>query len=139
MTQENIDPQNTSEKVKLEFDVSQLEPNMAAVFAYLIPLVGGIVFFTAEKKNKFVRFHAFQSILFWVFVWVVLWLINTIFAVIPFFYYIGGLFNAMMSFAIFGGWLYLMWNAYNKKEYLLPYIGKIAKEQAYGKQGSVKD
>jgi uncharacterized membrane protein len=139
MPEETQESPKNEEKVNLEFDVSHLEPNIAAVFAYMIPLIGGIVFFMAEKKNKFVRFHAFQAILFWITVWALLWLINTIFDVIPFFYYIGRLFNSMMSFVVFGGWLYLMWNAYNKKEYLLPYIGEIAKEQVYGKHGSAKD
>ena len=140
MIEENKEPHNNKEeKTNIDFDLSSLEPHMAAVFAYMIPVIGGILFFIVEKKNKFVRFHAFQAILAWIFVWAVFWLINTIFDILPFFYYIGRLFNSLMSLAVFGGWLYLMWNAYNKKEYQLPYLGKIAREQVYGKASGKSD
>jgi len=130
MTEEN---KEANKKSDLDFNISSLEPHMAAVFAYMIPVIGGIVFFMAEKKNKFVRFHAFQAILYWIFVWAIFWMISTIFDILPLFFYIGRLFDSLLSLAVFGGWLYLMWNAYNKKEYLLPYLGKIAREQVYGK------
>ena len=41
-----------------------LEPNVEAALAYFIPPFTGIIIYIFEKKNRFVRFHAFQSILF---------------------------------------------------------------------------
>ena len=39
-----------------------IKPNIAALLAYLLGFVTGIIFVLLEKKNKFVRFHAMQSI-----------------------------------------------------------------------------
>ena len=39
-----------------------IQPNVAALLAYLVGFVSGLVFFLIEKENKFVRFHAMQSI-----------------------------------------------------------------------------
>ena len=40
-----------------------LEANLAAALSYLVGFVTGIIFLLVEKDNKFVRFHAMQSIL----------------------------------------------------------------------------
>jgi uncharacterized membrane protein len=39
-----------------------LEPNVAAMLAYLAWWVTGILFYIVERDNRFVRFHAAQSI-----------------------------------------------------------------------------
>ena len=39
-----------------------LEPNVAGLLCYLGGWITGIVFLVIEQKNKFVRFHALQSI-----------------------------------------------------------------------------
>jgi uncharacterized membrane protein len=43
-----------------------LEPNVAAALAYVLGLVTGVLFLVIGpyKKDKYVRFHAFQSIFF---------------------------------------------------------------------------
>jgi uncharacterized membrane protein len=41
---------------------SGMQPNVAALLAYLFGWIGGLVFILIEKENKFVRFHAFQSL-----------------------------------------------------------------------------
>lgn len=40
-----------------------LEPNIAALLSYILGWLTGIVFILIEKDNKFVRFHAMQSII----------------------------------------------------------------------------
>src|SRR5262245_11193040 len=40
-----------------------LAPNVAALLSYLGLIVTGIIFFVLEKENKFVKFHAMQSII----------------------------------------------------------------------------
>ena len=42
----------------------RLEPRLAAVLAYLLGMLGGALVLSIEHRSRFVRFHAFQSILF---------------------------------------------------------------------------
>lgn len=102
-----------------------LEPNIAAALAYLVPLVCGVVFVIIEKQNKFVRFHAFQSILFGIASWLALIISQALYAV-----FIGAILAPLVSLGIFVLWIILMWKAYNHVEFELPYIGKIAKNMA---------
>jgi uncharacterized membrane protein len=104
--------------------LSNLEPNSAAALAYLIPPITGIAFFLVEKKNKFIRFHSFQSILFGI----VLYALGTVVGSLRR-YFIGDILAPLVSLSGFALWLYLMWEAYNGREYELPYLGKIAKDQ----------
>jgi len=109
---------------------SGLEPNVAGLLCY-VPYIGiviAIVFLIIEK-NKFVKFHAIQSII----LSLVLYAFN--------FLIMGVLFASMMSggFALFGLltmgvtilyivlWIVLMVKAYNNEEWELPIIGSIAK------------
>ena len=39
-----------------------MQPNVAALLSYLLGWITGLIFYLIEKENKFVRFHAFQSI-----------------------------------------------------------------------------
>ncbi|WP_318010792.1 hypothetical protein [Bacillus sp. RAR_GA_16] len=41
---------------------SGLEENVAGLLTYVLGFVTGIIFLLIEKENKFVRFHAMQSI-----------------------------------------------------------------------------
>jgi uncharacterized membrane protein len=113
---------NTSKPVS---NPVNLDPNISAVFCYLIPVVGGIIFLITDKKSKFVKFHATQSILFWVLVWGAS-LIATSLRII----YIGFILSPMISLAAFAIWVFLMVKAYRNEEYELPYLGKIAKDHA---------
>ena len=99
-----------------------LEPNIEAALSYLIPLIMGIFVFLMEKENKFVRFHAFQSILFGAAIFVVA-------AIIDWLPYFLGFVRPLIGLVFFGAWLYIMWEAYNDKETELPVIGKISKDQ----------
>ena len=104
--------------------LSGLEPNAEAALSYLIPPITGIAFYIIEKENKFVRFHAFQSILFGVVLYGA-WTIAG--SLRPF--VIGYIIAPIVSLGGFGLWLYLIWEAYNNREYEIPYLGKIAKDQ----------
>jgi uncharacterized membrane protein len=104
-------------------DSVNLEPNVSAAFAYLVPPISGIVFFLIEKKNKFVRFHAMQSILFGIASYAVLTAIGALRVI-----YIGYFLQPIVTMASFAIWLLLIWKAYQNEEYHLPYLGKIAKD-----------
>ena len=114
-----------------------LTPNVAGALAYLLGLVTGIVFLVIEpfKNDRFVRFHAFQSIFVHV-AFIVLWIVWMI---------VGGLLTAIthglfifilspLSLIFLLGslclWIYLMYSAYQGKTVQLPVIGALAASQA---------
>jgi len=113
--------------------------NTSALLTY-IPFVGwiiAIVFLVVEpyKNDRFVRFHAFQSIFFAIFCFVLSWAM-TAFAVTAWW---GSGFSMIWMFtgifwlirlAILGAWLFLMYKAYNNERFELPVIGPLAAKQA---------
>jgi uncharacterized membrane protein len=107
-----------------------LEQNTAALLCYLFTWVTGLIFYLLEKDNKYVRFHAMQSILFgvaMVVAGVLLVILTTILGYIPF---IGGMASMLLSFAYWIGtviiWILLMVKAFQGERYKLPFIGDIA-------------
>ena len=102
-----------------------MEANVKATLAYLLTPFTGIYFFVVEKQDKFVRFHAFQSALFGLVAFGA-WSIAQSLKIIL----IGFILAPLVSFSAALLWFFLMWKAYNKVEFELPVLGKIAKEQA---------
>jgi len=108
-----------------------LEPNVAALLAYLFGWVGGLIFYLLEKDNKFIRFAAMQSILFnvaGIAIYFVLIIITEIFAAAT--YGFGAIFGLLIPvfwllFVVV--WIMLMVKAYQNQEWELPVIGKIAR------------
>lgn len=118
----------TSEKSKIKPRMQQekpyeLEPNIEATLAYL-PFVG-IAVIHMEKTNKFVRFHALQSIFFWISAFALHSMALSLRVLL-----IGFFLAPIVKVGTTLLWLYLMWKAYNKIEFELPLIGSLAKEQA---------
>ena len=95
-----------------------LQPNVAGVLCYALWWITGFVILYMEKNNKFVRFHAIQSIVVFVPIHLIMLLLNT------FFLPIGGLF----SIAAFVLWVLLMLKAYNSEMFKLPIAGDIAEK-----------
>ena len=107
---------------------TQIEPNVMAALSYTIPLIMGVVVLFTEKENRFVRFHAFQSIIFGL-VWVAASSIaGSLNAVL-----IGLILSPIITVTGVILWFYLMWKAYNNVEYQLPFVGKIAYDQVHNK------
>ncbi len=103
-----------------------LEPNVEAALSYAIAPLTGFAVYALEKNNSFVRFHAMQSIVFGIAVFIG-WVVLTFLASITL-----GILSLLMPFfglAVFGVWLFLMWKAYNNQEYELPMLGGIARKQ----------
>jgi len=60
-----------------------LAPNVAAALSYI--WIVGLVFFFIEKENKFIRFHAMQSVLYgvlWFVVMMVMFVLSIIISII---------------------------------------------------------
>lgn len=101
-----------------------MEENIAGLLCYVFGWVSGVVFLIAEKNSRFVKFHAWQSILFNI----ALIVIGTVIGMIPII--------RMLSFVVWIGgailWVILLMKAYKGERYKLPFIGDIAEKQAYG-------
>ena len=111
--------------------------NVAGLLAYVLGFITGIIFLILEpyNKDKFIRFHAFQSIFFNV-AMIVFWIAYTIVSTVLGFVSFGilGIVMAILGLLIFLGilvyWVFLMYKAYNNEKYMIPYIGKLAAQQA---------
>jgi len=110
-----------------------LPENAANALCYLLGFITGILFLVMEpySRNPRTRFHAFQSIFFNLAV-VAYFMASGFFAVMmpgPITLLIGG-FNMLLSFAVFLGWLFLMWKAYNGETFVIPVVGPLAQQQS---------
>lgn len=104
-----------------------LAPNVAGALSYLLMPITGILFFVLEKEDRFVRFHAAQSIgvgIAFFAVNVVLMVLSSVLAVIPI---LGWLVALALTMVVgLGGfclWLYLMYRAYQGDEWEVPLVG----------------
>ena len=102
---------------------TRLDPNLAAAIAYLAGFVTGLVLLAVEKENRYVRFHAMQSTVFFAGVLVVSIAINSIF-------FLGAILYAFLLFpAVVILWLVLMFKAYSGETFKLPVVGDFAEKQ----------
>jgi uncharacterized membrane protein len=108
--------------------------NVAGLLCYLLGFITGIIFLVMEpyKNDKFVRFHAFQSIFFSIFCVIVSWVGSALLLGMWFSGAFGFTFMLMrlIQLAIFAAFLFLMYQAYNSQQFKLPIIGDIAAKQA---------
>ena len=114
---------------------SGLTPNVAGALAYLLGLITGIIFLALEpyKHDRFVRFHAMQSIL--LSATYIVYRITFSFVVRMIVGVSGWLALALVpvafviSLGLFAFWLFLMYSAYKGREFHIPVIGAIAARQ----------
>ena len=102
---------------------SGMNQNVAGLLCYLAGWITGLIFFLIEKENRFVRFHATQSIL--VFGGIVA--IDILLQIVPLLGALLVLFLVIPASAIL--WLVLMFKAYQGEEFKLPLVGRIAAER----------
>lgn len=95
-----------------------LEENVAGFLCYLAWFITGIVFLVVEKKSSFVKFHAMQSTITFLSLFVIMGILSFIpilnLLIIPI--WILGLIL----------WLILMVKALQGQKYALPIVGKMA-------------
>ena len=112
-----------------------LDEKLVAALSYLLGPFSGIIVLVLERDNKFVRFHALQSTLWFLFVYVILWVISVVAGLtgIP----IIGLLVALVLWPIrwvvrtimFLSKLFLMFKAGTGSEFKLPFVGDVAWNQ----------
>lgn len=98
-----------------------LKPNIAGALAYVLGFVSGIIIYLISK-DKFAKFHALQSIMFSLAVYVVHYMIGFL----PGSYMLQSLVN-LASLILF---IFLVVKAYKGEKYKLPVIGDIAEKNA---------
>jgi uncharacterized membrane protein len=111
-----------------------VEPNVAAALSYILGLITGIVFLVLEKDNRYVRFHAAQSIVVSVFIVIAsigVSMVSGVLALIPIIGWAVVLLLTMgLAVGTFVLWLLLMWRAFNGEEWELPVAGEMARRLA---------
>ena len=98
-----------------------IDENIEGALSYFLGFITGILFLVFEKENKFVRFHAMQSII----ISVLLFVIVMILGIIPLFWLMLP-FVWLLELIL---WLLLMFKAYQGEKFKLPVIGDIAEQQ----------
>jgi uncharacterized membrane protein len=113
-----------------------MDANVAAGLSYLFSIIGGLIFYFGEKQNRFVRFHAMQSMLFNAF-WIVLFIV--LFSVQSFLYasiiliplaFVFTCLTILLPLALLVVWIVLMVYAFQGKYFKLPVLGDYAEKYA---------
>jgi uncharacterized membrane protein len=114
-----------------------MSSNVAGLLTYILGFITGIIFLVIEpyKNDKFVRFHAFQSIFLSV-AWIgfrILWgyiVMGMIWGPFSGLWALLGLISMLVSLGFLACTLFLMYKAYNNERFKLPIIGDLAAKQA---------
>ena len=97
-----------------------LQENVAGMLCYVFWLFSGIALLVLEPNNKNIKFHAWQSII----ISVPIFILAIIFSVIPHIWFIG-------TILWVGGWvllLYLALMTYQGRKIVVPYAGPLAQK-----------
>jgi len=108
-----------------------MQANVAAMVSYILGWLTGLVFVLTEKDNKFVRFHAMQSIIvFGAFtaLSIALSIVFQMFAMLGlnFVFLVLTLASSLISLASLVLWIILMVKAYQGEYFKLPVAGDLA-------------
>lgn len=101
----------------------RIEANIVALLSYLLGILSGIIFYCLEKKSKFVRFHALQSIIVFTFFLI----LGVILKSLPFF---GASLAALLGIIEVALWVTLMIKAYQGEYFKLSIAGGIAEKKS---------
>lgn len=107
-----------------------LTSNLIGALCYLVTPVTAIIFLVLDPYNKdrFVRFHAWQSIFFAVGYVGLRIALGFLYFFLPNF--MVGMLSGLVGLGFFVGWIWLMVQAYQNKREKLPVIGDLAEQQA---------
>jgi uncharacterized membrane protein len=110
-------------------------PNVGGLLCYApccIGLIFSIVAVIVEKQNRFLRFHAFQGLLFHAALFVVAIAVQILLTIIGFvsagLALIGSMLWLLVLLGMLAAEILLMVKAYNNEEYELPTLGPMARK-----------
>jgi uncharacterized membrane protein len=109
-------------------------PNVGGLLCYApccIGLIFSIVAAIVEKQSRFLRFHAFQSLLFHAAIFVVSIAVQIFLVILGMISsglaLIGSLLWLLVGLALLGAYIFLMVKAYNNEEFEIPTLGAMAR------------
>jgi len=118
-----------------------LEPNVAGGLSYIMGIISGVLFFLIEK-DRFVRFHAAQSVLTcgtFIALFIVMSVVGFIFSRIPVIDTIWAILSILLGIALYLGgfllWIFLIVQAFQGKTFKLPFIGNYAEQISSSNMG----
>lgn len=106
-----------------------MQANVSALLSYVLGLITGIIFYLIEKDNKFVRFHAIQSMITFGGL-LVISLANSFILRIMLPWQISSLISGAIGIIGLVLWVVLMIKAFQGDYFKLPIIGDIAEKNA---------
>ncbi|HLF17737.1 MAG TPA: DUF4870 domain-containing protein [Candidatus Omnitrophota bacterium] len=98
-----------------------IQPNVAGLLCYLAGFITGIIFLVLEKENKFIRFHAMQSIIAFGGIFV----LQIAFVTLVFTIFLVPILNIVGLIL----WVILMIKAYQGEMFKLPVVGELAEKK----------
>ncbi len=98
-----------------------MNQNVAGLLCYLAGWITGLIFFLIEKENRFVRFHAMQSI-------ITFGSLTVLFMVLGFIPIVGWMLMPILAILQLILWIVLMVKAYQGQLFKLPMIGDMAEK-----------
>lgn len=107
----------------MEKTASGLDENVAGALTYALGWITGLFFVLTESSNKFVRFHAFQSLMLFGGLSVA-WLVSM--SIPPIGWVLAFLVIPVVSAVL---WLLLMLKAYQGERYKVPVVGEAAESR----------
>jgi len=114
-----------------------MSSNVAGCLAYILGFITGIIFLVLDpyKNDKFVKFHAFQSIFFSVVIigFSIVWAILSVILGLVSMGFLAGimfLISLLIHLVFLCFWIFLMYKAYQNEYYRAPIIGDLAAKQA---------
>lgn len=110
-----------------------MQANVAALVSYILGWITGLIFFFVEKENKFVRFHALQSIVVFGSIsalWFILSILSQFFLMLHlyFIFKVFALTLNLLGLISLIVWVILMVKAYQGEKFKLPIIGDITEK-----------
>ncbi len=99
-----------------------LDENIEGCLCYVLGWITGIVFLVLEKENKFVKFHAMQSLV----TFLVLFVVSLVIGMIPF---VGVIISPLIGLLGLILWILLMYTAFKGERFKLPIVGDFAEKQ----------
>ncbi len=96
-----------------------LNRNVAGMLCYLVGWITGLIFFVVEKDDKFVRFHAIQSM-------ITFGGLTMLFMTLGFIPVLGWLLFPILGLIQLVLWILLMIKAFQGERFKLPVIGDLA-------------
>ena len=103
--------------------------NLVAALSYLLGFITGVVIILVEKEDKFIRFHAMQSIVVFGALFILNIVIGLIFGFLGPLSFLANLASVLISLVALVVWIVSMVKAYSGSMFKWPIAGDFAERQ----------